>query len=210
MKVIVTAGPTREYIDPVRFLSNRSTGKMGFALAEAAQAEGYEVVLIAGPVNLDTPSGVCRVDVVSAREMLAVIERELDTAHILIMAAAVADWRPKETARQKLKKSSMNPVLELEANPDILKTIREKKGNRIFVGFAAETEHLEEEAQRKLQSKGLDYICANDVSRADAGFGVDTNAVTIYTADGKRVSLPFGTKREVAKEILKIVRNAPY
>ncbi len=201
---MVSAGPTREHIDPVRFLSNRSTGKMGFAIAEAAATLGHEVCLVAGPVSLATPGGVRRIDVVSAREMLSVIERELENCDVLVMAAAVADWRPKQSAALKLKKSEMSPVVELEPNPDILRTIMPKKGNRIFVGFAAETGDPEAEAKRKLESKGLDFICANDVSKSDSGFAVDTNRITIYGRNNFIAELPLMSKRDAAKEIVRI------
>lgn len=202
MKILVTAGPTREHIDPVRFLSNRSTGKMGFAVAAAAAAAGHEAVLIAGPVSLATPPDVRRVDVVSARDMLAAIQDELEDTDALVMSAAVADWRPKSTSDIKLKKSTMNPVLELEPNPDILKTIAPLKGRRIFVGFAAETGDPVPEAKRKLASKGLDMVVANDVSSPDSGFAVDTNRVTFVCADGKISYLPLMSKSEVAARII--------
>lgn len=204
MRFLVSAGPTREHIDPVRFLSNRSTGKMGFAIAEAAAMAGHEVVLVAGPVTLPTPEGVRRIDIISAREMLSQLEAELGEADILVMAAAVADWRPKEAASVKLKKRSMSPVLELEPNPDILATLSPHKGKRLFVGFAAETGDPESEARRKLEAKNLDFICANDVSRSDAGFGVDTNIVTVYGRNGFLESIPLMSKRDVAKRIVEI------
>ena len=205
MRILVTAGPTREYLDPVRFLSNRSTGKMGFAVAESAAAHGHAVTLIAGPVTLPTPSGVRRVDVVSARDMLAALCAELPTHDALVMTAAVADWRPRECSPQKLKKQGMRPVLELEANPDILRTIAPEKGARLFVGFAAETGDPLAEAQRKLTAKGLDLIVASDVTRADSGFGVDTNRVTfLYPEAGeiRQLSLPLLSKREVGDRII--------
>lgn len=205
MRFLISAGPTREHIDPVRFLSNRSTGKMGFAIAEAAAEAGHEVVLVAGPVSLPTPEGVKRIDVISACDMLSQLQAELDNADVLIMAAAVADWRPKQAASVKLKKRTMSPVLELEPNPDILATLSPHKGNRIFVGFAAETGDPEGEARRKLEAKNLDFICANDVSRPDAGFGVDTNLVTVYGRNGFIESIPLMTKLNVAKRIVEIV-----
>ena len=203
MRVLVTAGPTREFLDPVRFLSNRSTGRMGFAVAAAAAAAGHAVTLVAGPVALETPPGVGRVDVVSARDMLAAVQSHLAAADVLVMTAAVADWRPRAMAAVKLKKDAMNPMLELEANPDILRTVAPLKGHRCFVGFAAETGDPLPEARRKLAAKGLDLIVANDVSRNDSGFAVDTNRVTLIGADGTFVRLPLLTKREVGAEIVR-------
>lgn len=202
MKLLITAGPTREHLDPVRFLSNRSTGKMGFAIARAAADRGHRVTLVAGPVSLPTPEGVARVDVVSARDMLAAVERLLPEQDALVMAAAVADWRPAHASATKLKKSDMRPVLELEPNPDILKTIRPLKGARLFAGFAAETGDPLAEARRKLATKGLDLIVANDVSQSDAGFEVDTNRVTLITADEAPTALPLQSKLNVGHAIV--------
>ena len=202
MNILITAGPTREHLDPVRFLSNRSTGKMGFAVAQAAAERGHAVTLIAGPVSLPTPAGVTRVDVVSARDMLGAVEKLLPGHDALVMSAAVADWRPKRASAGKLKKSDMNPVLELEPNPDILKTIRPLKGLRLFVGFAAETGDPLAEARRKLVSKGLDLIVANDVTRPDAGFAVDTNRVTLLSGNEPPDALPLQSKLEVGRAIV--------
>lgn len=207
MKILITAGPTREPIDPVRFISNRSSGKMGFALARAAVARGHAVTLIAGPVSLTPPAGVAYVPVVTAHDMLEAVQTHLPACDALIMAAAVADWRPKQIGLQKMKKSQTAPVLELEPTADILQTIRPRKGGRIFVGFAAETERVLDEARRKLQFKGLDLIVANDVSRADAGFDVDTNLVTLLAADGTREDLPLLSKDAVATRIIAWVEN---
>ncbi len=208
MRFLVTAGPTREHLDPVRFLSNRSTGKMGFAVAAAAAAAGHEAVLVAGPVSLATPEGVQRVDVVSARDMLAAVEAELPEADVLVMTAAVADWRPKTTSSVKLKKGAMAPVLELEPNPDILATLAPRKSGRIFVGFAAETGDPVPEASRKLTAKGLDMIVANDVSSPDSGFAVDTNRVTFVFPNGRRTYLPLLSKAEVAARLVAAVEQA--
>lgn len=207
MRILVSAGPTREFIDPVRFLSNRSTGKMGFAIASAAVAAGHNAVLVAGPVALPTPQGVRRIDIISARDMLAVLRDELVTADALVMAAAVADWRPVETASAKLKKTSMSPCIELVANPDILKTLAPLKKGRIFAGFAAETGLPDAEAVRKLQDKNLDFICANDVTHPGAGFATDTNIITIFGQNGFRKDLPLMTKAEVAAEIIAILET---
>ena len=202
MHILITAGPTREAIDPVRFLSNRSTGKMGFALAQAAAEAGHEVVLIAGPVALATPGGVRRVDVESAREMLAAVERELPAAELFISCAAVADWRPEVCSPTKLKKHEMEGTLRLVRNPDILKTVRPLKGSRTFIGFAAETGEPDAEAARKLREKGLDMIVANDVTAPGAGFAHDTNRVTLLFPDGRREALPLLPKGEVARHVI--------
>ena len=218
MKFVVTAGPTREFIDPVRFLSNQSTGKMGFAVARAARAAGHDVTLIAGPVALRTPKGVRRIDVVSARDMLAAVLAELGGQRsrsaaeptALVMTAAVADWRPARCATRKLKKSEMSDTLKLVRNPDILKTIDRKLGGRSFrsaarlirIGFAAETGAPAAEAARKCREKGLDFVVANDVSRPDSGFGTNTNRVIIVFPDGRMKRLPLMSKLSVARRIV--------
>ena len=207
MRIIVTAGPTREYLDPVRFLSNPSSGKMGFAIAAEAARRGHEVTLIAGPVALKTPKGVKRVDVVSAREMLSAVKKAAQRADVFISTAAVADWRPAKCAAKKLKKGEMSGVLKLVRNPDILKTINrtiEQSNNRTIrlVGFAAETDHVLAEAARKCREKGLEFIVANDVTKKGSGFGTDTNKVTFVFADGTQRKFPLMTKRMVAKRIL--------
>ncbi|MFA5043394.1 MAG: bifunctional phosphopantothenoylcysteine decarboxylase/phosphopantothenate--cysteine ligase CoaBC [Kiritimatiellia bacterium] len=202
MRILITAGPTREAIDPVRFLSNRSSGKMGFALARVAARRGHRVTLISGPVALRPPPKVSFVAVMTADEMLAAVKRHLSRCDALIMAAAVADWRPRRVSPQKIKKTTAFPVLRLEPTPDILKILRSKKGQRVFIGFAAETERVLAEARRKLAEKGLDLIVANDVSRPDAGFDVDTNRVTLLEAGGGARVLPLMTKMKVAARIL--------
>lgn len=200
MKIVVTAGPTREFLDPVRFLSNPSTGKMGFAIARAAVAAGHEVALVAGPVGLKTPKGVRRIDVTSARDMLAAVAAEVKAgAEVLIATAAVADWRPKRCARQKMKKGEMAGTLELVRNPDILKTV---KGVR-KIGFAAETQHLLPEAARKCREKGLEMIVANDVTEKGCGFGTDTNRATLVRRDGTTVRLPLMSKQALARRIVR-------
>lgn len=209
MNILISAGPTREHLDPVRFLSNRSTGKMGFAVARAAVEAGHRVTLVAGPVTLPTPDGVTRVDVVSAREMLAALQRLLPEHDALVMTAAVADWRPKTNHAAKLKKSGMSTTLELEPNPDILQTLKPQKGKRIFVGFAAETGDPLAEASRKLAAKGLDLMVANDVSQPDAGFAVDTNRVTLVAPDAPPRPLPLLTKEEVGRTIIRWLESNP-
>jgi len=202
MKILITAGPTREFLDPIRFLSNRSTGKMGFAIAEAAAERTHEVTLIAGPVMLATPANVRRLDVVSACDMLMAVKRLLPLHDALVMSAAVADWRPKHKSDRKLKKSSMSPVVELEANPDILKTVQPLKAKRLFVGFAAETGDPLAEAHRKLLSKGIDMIVANDVTQPDAGFEVDTNRVIFISISEPPISLPLQSKLDVGRAVI--------
>ncbi|MDY5954528.1 MAG: phosphopantothenoylcysteine decarboxylase [Kiritimatiellia bacterium] len=201
MRIVVTAGPTREAIDPVRFLSNRSTGRMGFAVAQAAAELRHRVTLVAGPVALPTPDGVERRDVVSALEMLSVLQELLPSADALVMCAAVADWRPKNPSPVKLKKSAMSGTLELVPNPDILSRLRPLKGGRIFVGFAAETGEPLAEASRKLRDKGLDMICANDVSEPGCGFAVETNRITLVTVSGVE-RLPLMSKVDAARVIV--------
>lgn len=202
MRMLVTAGPTREPIDPVRFISNRSTGRMGFALAGQAARRGHSVTLVAGPVTLPTPAGVVRVDVETAREMLAAVESALDACDALVMCAAVADFRPAQASAVKLKKRDMSSSLLLVPNPDILATVLPRKGRRLFVGFAAETGNPEPEARRKLEQKGLDLIVANDVSQPDAGFAVDTNRAILIPRIGEPQSWPLLPKTEVADRIV--------
>lgn len=199
MKFIVTAGPTREFIDPVRFLSNPSTGKMGFAVAAAAAKRGHDVVLVAGPVSLKTPKGVTRIDAVSARDMFAAVKSALPGADILVATAAVADWRSAACAAKKLKKREMSGVLRLVRNPDILKTVKGVKK----VGFAAETNDVMSEARRKCRAKGLEFIVANDVTQKGCGFGTDTNRVTFLRKDGSVERLPMLTKAAVAGRIVR-------
>jgi phosphopantothenoylcysteine decarboxylase/phosphopantothenate--cysteine ligase len=202
MHILVTAGPTREALDPVRFLSNRSSGKMGFAVAAAAVGRGHTVTLVSGPVALAPPDGASYVPVESAQDMFVAVKAHLPDCDVLIMAAAVADWRPAQVSDQKLKKSSMDGVLTLERTPDILTSVHALKGSRVYVGFAAETQSVEAEARRKLNDKGLDLIVANDVSRADAGFGVDTNVATLIARNGEAEALPLMSKADLAETIL--------
>jgi phosphopantothenoylcysteine decarboxylase/phosphopantothenate--cysteine ligase len=207
--VLVTAGPTQEAIDPVRFLTNRSSGRMGYAVADAAAQRGARVVLISGPTSLETPAGVTRVDVHSAAEMLAAVEQRFTEANVGIFAAAVADYRPAQAASSKIKRSGQNVSIELVPNTDILATMARKKGDRIVVGFAAETDHVAENARGKLSEKNADLIVANDVTAEGAGFDVDTNIVTLFSRDGRDLPLPKLTKREVAHRILgEIIRLA--
>ena len=202
MKFVITAGPTREFLDPVRFLSNPSTGLMGFAVAAAAAAKGYEVILVAGPVALKTPRGVKRVDVVSAREMLAAVRRAAAKTDIVISTAAIADWRPAKCARKKLKKREMSASLALVRNPDLLKTLH-RAGYVRLVGFAAETGAFAAEAERKCRAKGLEFIVANDVTERGSGFGSRTNRVTIFYRSGAVKALPQMTKTALARRLVK-------
>ena len=199
LRFIITAGPTREHIDPVRFISNPSSGRMGFAVAAAAARRGHDVILIAGPVSLPTPKNVRRIDVVSARDMLAAVQSEIGSSTFLVATAAVADWRPKETAAKKLKKSQMTGILELERNPDILKTVT---GCR-KIGFAAETGDAISEGQRKCREKGLELIVANDVTEKGAGFGGKTNRVAFITPDGDVQCLPLMSKAAIGTRLVK-------
>jgi len=200
--VLVTAGPTREPLDPVRFLSNRSSGKMGYALAEAATARGAQVILISGPVALPAPSGVDVIHVETAEEMYRAVLATLEPAHVVIKAAAVADYRPKQRADRKIKKDQAVSEIALEPTPDILAEIGKRKGSRILVGFAAETDDLVANARRKLQRKNVDLMVANDVGQPGAGFDVETNVVRILDATGGVEDVPLLSKREVADRIL--------
>lgn len=203
-KVVVTAGGTQEALDPVRVITNRSSGKQGYALAQAALDAGAEVCLIAAPSALTPPVGARIVHVTSVQEMLDAVLNE--TADALIMAAAAADFRPKQIAPEKMKKRDGIPQIQLEAAPDILETVAGSTAGarrfKVTVGFAAESESLLENASEKLKSKGLDLIAANDVSAKDAGFAVDTNRITLLFADGKREELPLMSKTEAAEIIV--------
>jgi len=207
--IVVTAGGTQEPLDPVRFISNRSSGKQGYALAQAALDAGADVVLITALTALPTPIGAQRVDVRTAAEMAGAVLQTCPQADALLMAAAVADFRPVQAADQKLKKARGVPTLTLEPTTDILAAVarqRQETGRpRVVVGFAAETQDLLSNAQAKLRAKGLDLIVANDVSAADAGFAVDTNRVTLIAADGNIETLPLLSKAEVAERVLEKV-----
>ena len=222
MKVVVTAGPTREHLDPVRFLSNPSTGKMGFAVAAEAARRGHDVTLISGPVALKTPKGVKRIDVVSARDMLKATvdslsharqEGDLRSPVVFISTAAVADWRPAKCATSKLKKREMSGTLRLVRNPDILKTLRRLTRPGLsplplfLVGFAAETDNVLAEAARKCREKGLSFIVANDVTEKGSGFGTDTNRVTFVFPDGTLRRHPLMSKRRVAASIVREIEG---
>lgn len=208
-QVVVTAGGTQEAIDPVRVIANRSSGKQGFALAQAALDLGARVTLVSGPVSLETPTGAQRIDVESAEEMLQAVMQASQGADVLLMAAAVADFRPVSRAADKIKKESGLAQIDLAPTVDILKVIsshRQESGSpRVLVGFAAESQALIENAAQKMQSKKLDLIVANDISASDAGFGVDTNRVTLLFSDGRIEPQELMSKRQVAELILERV-----
>ncbi len=210
--VLITAGPTREDLDPVRFLTNRSSGKMGYALAEAAVRRGARTILVSGPVELDAPSGVDWVPVRSTEEMRSAVMSRAQEATILIMAAAVADYRPAAVHANKIQRSEGRITLDLEPTADILAEVGRAKGKSVLIGFAAETNRLVENARDKLQRKGADMIVANDVTQEGAGFDTDTNIVTLVLRDGRDIPLAKMTKREVADKILDqalALRNKP-
>jgi len=200
--VLVTAGPTCEDLDPVRYITNRSSGKMGFAVADAAARRGAQVVLVSGPANLDPPQGADWVPVRTTEEMQRAVEEHFPQATILVMAAAVADYRPAAQLPSKRKRAAGHVALELEPTPDILAGLGRAKGIRILVGFAAETERVLENAREKLARKGADLIVANDVTCEGAGFDAETNIVTLIARDGRELALPKMTKLEVAHRIL--------
>ncbi len=206
--ILITAGPTREELDPVRYLSNYSSGKMGYAIARAARQRGARVILVSGPTALPTPTGVEMVRVVSARQMREAVMSRLDEATVIIKAAAVADYRPAQRAAQKIKKEQIAAMtIALEKNPDILAELGRCRKNQVLVGFAAETANLEENARKKLVEKNLDLIVANDVSCGDSGFEVDTNAVRFFYHDGESEELPLLSKDEVAQQLLDRIAN---
>ncbi len=201
-RVLITAGPTREKIDPVRFITNYSTGKMGYALAEAAVEMGAEVILISGPTTLADPAMARVIRVESASEMYEAVMAQYEASDIVIKTAAVADYRPKDLNPHKIKKQTGPLTLELEPTKDILKELGENKKHQLLIGFAAETQNIEVYAQKKLQDKNLDMIVANNILDSKAGFGTDTNVVTIYKKNGDPIALPLLSKKEVAIRLL--------
>lgn len=200
--VLITAGPTREKIDPVRFLTNHSTGKMGYAIAAEAVKMGARVVLVSGPVQLEPPMGLELISVESAEEMYNAAMEHFEQADVIIGTAAVADYRPKYVHEEKMKKKDGDNVLELERTKDILFELGKRKTKQVVIGFAAETTNVEEHARGKLVKKNADMIVANDVKQEGAGFGTDTNIVTIFKKDGSAVKLPLMAKTEVARNLL--------
>ncbi|PYT93311.1 MAG: bifunctional phosphopantothenoylcysteine decarboxylase/phosphopantothenate--cysteine ligase CoaBC [Acidobacteria bacterium] len=213
--ILVSAGPTCEDLDPVRYITNRSSGKMGYAVAEAAAKRGARVFLVSGPVNLETPAGVERIDVRTAEEMHRAVVEQFAQASVAILAAAVADYRPVERRGEKIKKGVAPLAISLEPTTDILAAVARNKGEKIVVGFAAETDHVAEHARKKLASKNADLIVANDVTAEGAGFDRDTNVVTLFSRDGRDLALPKMPKSEVAQRImdevirLRALRQAP-
>lgn len=201
-RILVSAGPTQEPIDPVRFLSNPSTGKMGYAVAQAAQERGARVTLVSGPTHLPSPIGVETVRVRTAAEMREAVVARFEESDTCIMVAAVADFKPVQVAESKIKKNRANRTLELEPTPDILAELGRNKGGRLLVGFAAETDSPEEHAREKIRQKNLDLIVLNDIRQPGAGFAADTNLVKLIFADGRVEELPLLPKLEVAHGIL--------
>jgi phosphopantothenoylcysteine decarboxylase / phosphopantothenate---cysteine ligase len=207
--VLITAGPTREKIDPVRFITNHSTGKMGYALAEAAKNEGAKVLLISGPVHLSPPPGIDLVKVESADDMYQAVMNNYEAADIIIKTAAVADYTPKVSYDHKMKKQPGDKVIELARTKDILSELGTLKRNKILVGFAAETENVEEYALKKLKAKNADMIVANNVKSEGAGFGMDTNIVTLFMRNGSKIELPLMSKLDVAYRIIEAITVLP-
>ena len=208
LRFLVSAGPTREYIDPVRFLSNPSSGKMGFAVAKEAVKRGYECVLVSGPVNLKPPKGCKFIPVVSAEDMYEAIVKEFPKCDVLIMTAAVSDFKPAKRLKQKEHKIAEKAVLELVRTKDILKGVAKEKGKRFVIGFAAETNDILASAKRKMFVKGLDMIVANDVSRSDAGFASEKLRAVFLFPDGKEERCGLVGKTTVAKKLIEAAESA--
>ena len=203
MHIVISAGPTREAIDPVRYITNRSTGKMGYAIAEAARERGLLVTLVSGPVNLLPPEGVEVINIESAADMAKAMKSAAQTADIIVMAAAVADYRPRQYSTSKVKKSDGDMCIELERTEDILLSLgKNKRPGQILVGFAAETDDLLKNAQGKLQRKNLDYIAANIVGVPGRGFAADNNAITLIGRDGSQTEFALQSKKNLAEALL--------
>lgn len=200
-KVLISAGPTYSNIDPVRFITNKSTGKMGYYIAEEARDRGADVTLVSGPTSLKPPSGVNVINITTNEEMKEAIFENYDDSDIVIKSAAVADYKIKNYSNDKIKKGDGDLVLTFVRDNDILKLLGEKKTNQILVGFAAESTNISENARRKLENKNLDYIVANDITSSDTGFGSDDNKVVIFTKDGEEINLDKMSKRKVASKI---------
>ncbi|MFT4901957.1 MAG: phosphopantothenoylcysteine decarboxylase/phosphopantothenate--cysteine ligase [Lentimonas sp.] len=205
IRCLITAGPTREFLDPVRFISNPSTGKMGFALAAAAVQAGWTVDLVAGPVALEEPEGAILYPVVTAEEMFNQVDALFDACDILIMAAAVSDFRPLVQHSEKEKKGAASLQIEFERTTDILKTMAARKAGQTVVGFAAETQNVLAYAREKLQAKNLDWIVGNKVGQLGAGFAADTNEVILLAADGSSVKLGPATKQAIAQQLIELI-----
>ena len=202
-RVLITAGPTREYIDPFRFISNPATGKMGYACARAASRQGWDVILISGPSDVAPPPGVKYIPVTSAREMREAVATYSPDVDAVIMAAAVADYRPEKEYPRKLKKGEDRLTVDLVRNPDILEELGRKKDKRILVGFSAQTDNDIDKARQKLKSKNLDLIISNNISSPGSGFGTDTNQIVLIERDGTCRRWPLLEKDEVARRIIK-------
>lgn len=207
MKIMISAGPTREAIDPVRFITNHSSGKMGYALADAAVAAGYDVILVSGPVNLTPPEGLAEfVPVISAADMASAVKSRFPDVDAFISCAAVADYRPIEIAAQKIHKQDGDMILRLERTEDILLSLgKMKQADQLLIGFAAETEDLRARALGKMERKNLDWIAANTVGVPGRGFQADTNAVTLYARSGEVYDFPLTDKRALAEQMLKTI-----
>ena len=205
IRCLITAGPTREFIDPVRYISNPSTGKMGFSIAEAAIEAGWNVDLVTGPVALEEPNGAILYPVMTAEEMLHQVDALFDACDVLIMTAAVCDFRPIMHHTHKEKKGDASMNIEFERTADILKIVSERKAHQTVVGFSAETRDVVSYAKEKLVSKKLDYIVANEVGKLGSGFAADTNEVVLIAADGSSVKLGPSTKLAIAEELIQLV-----
>ncbi len=206
MNCLISAGPTREWIDPVRFLSNPSSGKMGYALARAAVDRGMQVTLVSGPTALKAPAGAEVLYVETAREMQEAMSQRFAKADLIIMAAAVSDHRPETRSKQKQKKEQVRMTLDLVANPDILVELgKQKKNGQTLVGFAAETENLLPNARRKLREKNLDWIVANDVSEKDRGFQSDFNKISLLSKEQNEMDFEYQEKNSLARKIMDIL-----
>jgi phosphopantothenoylcysteine decarboxylase/phosphopantothenate--cysteine ligase len=208
VRFLITAGPTREPIDPVRYVSNRSSGKMGYAIAEAALAAGHDVTLISGLVNLDRPRGAQFVSILTSDEMYKAVHRYARACDVLVMCAAVADYKPAKVSATKIEKRNATLALELVPSRDILASLPKRDRHCLVVGFAAETNDLEKNAQKKLRAKNCDIIVANDVSRADSGMESDANEVTIFFRNGGREKLLRASKKIIARKLVKIFSNS--
>ena len=204
MRFLITAGPTREAIDPVRYISNRSSGKMGYAIAEAALEAGHDVILISGPVNLDPPPGVRAVSILTSDEMYDAVHRHMRDCDLLVMCAAVADYKAQEVSATKIKKRDEHLALNLILTRDILASLPNEDRQFLVVGFAAETNDVEENAAKKLREKNCDIIVANDISSVDSGMESDTNEVTILFRNGEKKKISRGPKKNIAHELVKI------
>jgi phosphopantothenoylcysteine decarboxylase/phosphopantothenate--cysteine ligase len=208
VRFLITAGPTREPIDPVRYISNRSSGKMGYAIAEAALAEGHDVTLISGPVNLEAPQNTKLISVSTSDEMFEAVHRHADQYDVCVLCAAVADYKPANVSSTKIKKRGVKFSLELIPTRDILDSLgRQRDRQFVLVGFAAETDHVEENAAKKLRAKNCDIMVANDVSAADSGMESDVNEVTILFRDREKKEISRAPKKIIARELVKIFSN---